>query len=224
MSNWWVAELWAENPILLVSWVAWVIGSIVLHELGHGWAAIRAGDRTPIETGHMTWNPVVHMGGMSLIVFAVVGIAWGAMPVNPSRFRRRHDDAMVAFAGPAMNLSLAIVSVLLAVAWGVLTAVASIPDPLGHNVFIFFHLGAMLNVVLFLFNLAPVPPLDGSRILASFVPPYERFIESEQGRTVSLIAFLIFFWWGSDYVFDAGGLAVMFVYEHLAGAVSALLP
>ncbi|HBS28903.1 MAG TPA: site-2 protease family protein, partial [Phycisphaerales bacterium] len=55
--TWWIAALLQSNPALLVSWVVWVIGSIVLHELAHGWAAIAQGDRTPIETGHMTWNP-----------------------------------------------------------------------------------------------------------------------------------------------------------------------
>lgn len=54
-----------------------VIFSITLHELAHGWAAIWQGDRTPIETGHMTWNPLVHMGWASLLMFAIVGIAWG---------------------------------------------------------------------------------------------------------------------------------------------------
>ena len=50
----------------------------------------------------MTWNPIVHMGWLSLGVFALIGIAWGAMPVNPSRFRGRHGDALVTAAGPAM--------------------------------------------------------------------------------------------------------------------------
>ena len=80
--GWWVTDALSVSPVLLISWVVWVIGSIVLHELAHGWAAISRGDRTPIERGHMTWNPLIHMGGMSLLVFAVVGIAWGMMPVN----------------------------------------------------------------------------------------------------------------------------------------------
>ena len=71
----------------VLGWVFWVIFSICLHELAHGWAAIWQGDRTPRETGHMTMNPMVHMGGASLIVFALVGIAWGLMPTDPSRYR-----------------------------------------------------------------------------------------------------------------------------------------
>src|SRR5687768_7769180 len=81
--SWWVTEaLAAGGPVYVYSWVVIVVGSIVLHELGHGWMAIRLGDRTPLETGHMTWNPVVHMGMYSLVVFALIGIAWGMMPVD----------------------------------------------------------------------------------------------------------------------------------------------
>jgi len=61
--NWWVIQvLDSFGPAFLASWIVWVIGSITLHELAHGWAAIWQGDRTPVLTGHMTWNPLVHMG------------------------------------------------------------------------------------------------------------------------------------------------------------------
>jgi hypothetical protein len=83
--GWGFAELWEMRPMLAVAWAVWVIASVCLHELSHGVAAIKLGDNTPIYTGHMTWNPLVHMGRMSLIMFALVGLAWGMMPVTPSR-------------------------------------------------------------------------------------------------------------------------------------------
>lgn len=86
MQGWWVATIWETSPFLLLGWIVWVIGSITLHELAHGWAAIRCGDRTPIETGHMTANPIVHMGPMSLIVFGLFGIAWGACRLTRHAF------------------------------------------------------------------------------------------------------------------------------------------
>lgn len=202
LGGWWVADAWAQGPVYLFAWVVWVIGSIVLHELAHGWAAIRCGDRTPIELGHMTANPLVHMGQMSLIVFGIVGIAWGAMPVSPSRFRREHDDALVAFAGPAMNLSLAFVAAVLLTLWMKIAVANSWTGPFANNILQFLHVGIFLNIALAIFNLMPVPPLDGSRILASFSPPYARFIYTEQGRTAGLIAFIAMFWFGGRYLWS----------------------
>src|SRR5262245_1604740 len=164
-SSWWVTDiLEIGGPVLLFSWVVWVVGSICLHELSHGWTAIRHGDRTPIEMGHMTANPFVHMGPMSLLMFALVGIAWGLMPVNPTRMRGRYAEAKVAAAGPLMNITLA----LLAVAGAVATKGIAQGHDLSHglramdtldNFYLFFKVGVMLNLMLALYNLVPVPPL-----------------------------------------------------------------
>lgn len=205
MQGWWVATIWETSPFLLLGWIVWVIGSITLHELAHGWAAIRCGDGTPIETGHMTANPIVHMGPMSLIVFGLFGIAWGAMPVDPSRFRRQHDDALVAFAGPAMNLSLAFAAAVLVTFWNRIAAANAMSGQFDTNLVMFLELGIFLNIALAIFNMMPVPPLDGSRILASFSPPFAGFIYSERGHTVSLIAFIALFWFGADYLWPAAG-------------------
>lgn len=196
-SSWWVNDaLAAGGPFFLTSWIVWVIGSIVLHELGHGWAAIAHGDRTPIETGHMTWNPIVHMGGASLLVFALVGIAWGAMPVNPGRLRGRNAEAKVAFAGPLMNLGLAATCILLGGFWLALGTGHIVPSFIASpkvyaDVRTFFMLGAGLNLVLAMFNLLPIPPLDGSRILSNYVRGYRDFVQGPQGMTVMVIGMLV---------------------------------
>lgn len=215
MPNWWMADLWQQQPygpVMLVSWVFWVIVSITLHELSHGWTAIRCGDRTPIETGHMTWNPVIHMGVPSLIMFAVTGITWGAMPVNPARFRGRYDDAKVALAGPAMNLFLALVCII---AYGVWVGAAggrwfggvSANRVLFENTQVFLRVGAMLNIMLLLFNLLPVPPLDGSRILASIHSGYRRMLEGPNSAQVALGLFIVVFLFGGKYAFRAASEA-----------------
>ena len=117
--QWWMHAVYDSGGLAAVlGWVFWVIFSICLHELAHGWAAIWQGDRTPRETGHMTMNPMVHMGGASLIVFALVGIAWGLMPTDPSRYRwGRRGRIAVAAAGPLMNLLIAVVSLLILVGY-----------------------------------------------------------------------------------------------------------
>ena len=193
--GWWVSDLWAQNPALLISWVVWVIGSITLHELSHGWTAIRLGDRTPILTGHMTWNPLVHMGRMSLLMFAVVGIAWGMMPVDPARMRGRHAEAIVSFAGPAMNLLLAALAIALGGVW--IAVGGSVGAPLASNIATFFWAGAFLNIVLAGLNLLPIPPLDGGRILAHYSPTVRRWMnEPQTAMIVFLIAMVVIFRYG----------------------------
>ena len=94
MQGWWVHKLYyGDGPVMLAAWVFWVIFSITLHELGHGWAAIRQGDETPRETGHMTWNPLVHMGPWSLAMFALIGIAWGLSRPTPVAIARDDEGA-----------------------------------------------------------------------------------------------------------------------------------
>lgn len=183
--------------MIAVSWAFWMISSIVLHELGHGIAAVRLGDPTPVHRGHMTWNPVVHMGWMSLIMFALVGIAWGAMPVDPSRLRGRHGETIVVAAGPAVNLALFVITLVLLIA-----AEALLPSTrFADNLRVFLFVGAALNLTLVLFNLLPVPPLDGSRILAQYWSRFREFISSEQGAVVSVVAFVLLFLWGGSRIF-----------------------
>ncbi len=151
-----------KDPSYYFTVVIVVIGSIVLHELGHALAATWEGDPTPQQRGHLTWNPVVHMGWLSIGLAAVIGIAWGLTPVTPSRFRhRRWGDVIVSFAGPAVNLALAIVAALVMV----FVVRGDAPD-LPRQ---FWWVALMFNVALFLLNMIPVPPLDGFTILSGAV-------------------------------------------------------
>lgn len=219
--NWWVTDALQSGPIYLGSWIFWVIFSIVLHELGHGYAAIRQGDDTPIHTGHMTWNPVVHMGMTSLIAFAILGIAWGQMPVNPSRFRSRYGEAFVAAAGPFVNLLLALLCLLLISFWPYAKGVFA--EHVFDNVRIFLWHGLFLNMTLMVFNLLPVPPLDGSRIVGDFFPSYNRLWQTEQGAIIGLVAVLALFYFGSAIIFGAAGLAALGMMQAGQAATEALL-
>lgn len=198
-TGWWVADfLRAFGPAFVIAWAFWIIFSICLHELSHGWAAIALGDRTPIESGHMTFNPLVHMGGMSLVAFALIGIAWGAMPINPARLRGRYAEAIVALAGPAMNLVLAGTSLGLLALWlgfieGQWAGGVSLPDAARRNMIYLFRLGLMLNLLLALFNLLPVMPLDGGRVLANLSPEYRRIFEGERGAYIMIAVLVLLF-------------------------------
>lgn len=203
--HWWVAEQYEAGGIVAVgSIVFWVIFSITLHELSHGWAAIRQGDDTPIYSGHMTWNPLVHMGTASLIMFGLFGFAWGAMPINPSRFRSRHGEAIVAAAGPAMNLAISVVAALLFVAW--LRLGRSHVEPhVARNVSVFLTTGVGMNLFLMVFNLMPLPPLDGSRILGDFWRGYWRLLSNERGALIAVIVMVLAFQKLAGPVFAVAG-------------------
>ncbi len=96
-----------KDPIYFFRIVTILIFSITLHELAHGWAAISQGDDTPQKTGHLTLNPVVHMGWESIIFLCIAGIAWGQMPVNPDKFRsKKIGNILVSAARLGVKSSL----------------------------------------------------------------------------------------------------------------------
>lgn len=175
------------DPVWYVSWVATVVVSVTLHELGHGYAAIAQGDETPRWSGHLTLDPLVHMGPYSLIALFVLGFAWGAMPVDPTRFRGRYGEAIVAFAGPAVNLVLALLGLSALGLW--LRTAGPAEGDVAVNAFRFLYAFGTANVVLCLLNLLPVPPLDGSAVLANFARPYARWIRDpdNQGLFTALL-------------------------------------
>lgn len=217
--SWWVSDFaHTGRYIELLSWIFWILLSITLHELAHGWAAIWQGDDTPIRTHHMTANPIVHMGVNSLIMFALCGIAWGAMPVNRYNFRDGHKgDIYVSAAGPAMNLLIAAVCLVGLTAW---LAIVPAGSNLWTNGATFLYLGVGLNLILAPFNLLPIPPLDGSHILAGYSRYFRELYQRPQAQMVGLFVFIaIFFmtplgsllfdrcWQGADSLIDlAGGL------------------
>ena len=184
----------------MVSWIFWVLLSITLHELAHGWAALWEGDTTPRDLNRLTANPLVQMGQTSLIVFALIGFAWGMMPVRPDRFRHgRLGEALVAFAGPAMNLVLAFVSLTVC---GILFATIDMTAQWTRSVGVFLLLGGFLNVILFALNLLPVPPLDGSRILAAASMEIRRLYMQPQAQIVSFALLMMIFLFGAaDFIY-----------------------
>ena len=195
-----------------------VVISIVLHELAHGWAAIWQGDDTPRQMGHMTGDPMVHMGGFSLLMLVLVGMAFGLMPVNPRNFRSRYGDALVSAAGPAMNFLLALVALTAFAVWVKISG-SAIEGPSKNGQF-FLQIFGTTNIALGIFNLLPVPPLDGSTVLGNFVPAYRRWLDSLGNPTWMLfIVFMIL--WNAPPQYNPFGIAnnVMDTYLSLFGLI-----
>ena len=152
-----------ENPFLFCAQMLVVVFSISVHEFFHAWIALREGDPTAAEHGHLTLNPIRQMGIFSLIMLFLCGISWGQVPVNPRRLRTRNSMLRVALAGPVANLGLTVIAIIiLAVSdrWELLPQA---------GITVFFLLGVM-NLVLAVFNLLPVPGLDGWTAFALLFP------------------------------------------------------
>ncbi len=180
-----------------------VIVSIILHEIAHGWVAVKLGDDTPIESGHLnTLNPLVHMGVFSLILLAVVGIAFGAMPINPSRLRGKYAESLVALAGPAMNLILAIIGIVTLGLWA-RYGVIDMEHNVSRNGYLLLYYFGIMNLALMLFNLIPVPPLDGSRVAANMFPAYRKMLDSQMAQGFMIAIFFAMFMGGATYIFIA---------------------
>ncbi|MCC5663048.1 site-2 protease family protein [Nostoc sp. CHAB 5784] len=173
------------DPIHFFRIVVIVIFSITLHELAHGWAAMSQGDNTPQQTGHLTLNPVVHMGKESIIFLCLMGIAWGQMPVNPSKFRSgKLGNILVSAAGPLSNLALGILFI------GMLKFLS---NPSLSELFSgeFLYLAAQINLTLFLFNLLPIPPLDGFHVFSEIFPQLKPLQYSQFGVFAMMLLFII---------------------------------
>lgn len=196
--HWWAAEYFEKGQYwILYLFAMWVVISICLHELAHGWAALQQGDTTPRDLGRMTFNPMVHMGGFAFLAFILMGITWGQMPVDPTRFKwGRWGDVWVSAAGPLMNLALALV---LYTALGVLIATSgdsgAALDPTSPRARVIEAclVGASLNGALLAFNLLPVPPLDGATIVAGLSRTTYRFYHSEPVRRFGIFGLFIVF-------------------------------
>jgi Zn-dependent protease len=177
-----IANLFTQ-PLYFFRYVVIIVISIVLHELAHGFAALSQGDDTPETEGHITLNPVVHMGIPSLIMLMFIGMSWGQMPVNPSNFRHKWSDAFVAAAGPLSNLAIAFIAcAIIAIAKSRDIAAIS-PE--------FFIMMAFINVFLFLFNLLPVPPLDGFTVISDVFPSLKPVRNSQVGVFMLMVLFLV---------------------------------
>lgn len=204
------------NPQFYFAVILTVVVSIVIHELAHGWTAIRLGDDTPIVLNRMTPNPFVHMGGWSIAMLVLVGIAWGQMPVNTSRLRGRYGAALVAAAGPASNLVLALLAIVLMAGW--IKFLPDTMDPNNHissNLMVLLEVFARMNLVLMLLNLIPLPPLDGSRIVADFVPAYDRMINSPAAAGAMFAVFIFLFFIAGRVLFPTADFILMTVLRAL---------
>jgi Zn-dependent protease len=182
---------------------------ITLHELAHGFTAYRLGDPTAKRLGRLTLNPIKHIDPVGALMILLVGFGWAKpIPVDMHNLRNpKRDMAITAFAGPLTNIILAVlVLLILALVSGLLSGgdqlvnaqfyinslIGIVPESLNEFIYQVIARTAWLSFILAFFNLLPIPPLDGSKILFSFLPDrwHQQLMRYERFGMVILLALL----------------------------------
>ena len=167
VSDIWNGLDWSVLTGILLSVVPSLI-CITLHELSHGYVAYRLGDTTAKDAGRLTLNPIRHIDPMGLLMMAVFKFGWARpVPVNMYRFRHpRRDMAVTALAGPVSNLIIGVVFLFL---YGLLYVPLNKGGTVGDWFLEMIYLTAYISLALMIFNILPISPLDGSKVLYSFL-------------------------------------------------------
>ena len=185
-------SLLLESPPLAVAWVAAIFLALTVHEFSHALVAKWRGDRTAEREGRLTLNPIAHIDLMGLIPLLLFGFGWAKpVPYNPYNLKNpKWDSVLVGIAGPVSNLLLAVIAAIimrLLIVNGILTSL--------NLLIVFLVLLIIINLFLMIFNLIPIPPLDGSKLLFAFfdAPKYEnvrRFIAHRGPQILLILVFL----------------------------------
>lgn len=185
-------DLLFNNPLVFLYWFVALIVAVTLHEFAHAFVADKLGDPTPRMMGRVSLNPLDHLDPIGTIAILIAHIGWGKpVPFDPYNLDNpKRDTLLIAIAGPVVNLILAIISALL----------LHLNLPIIGLLSGFLLVMVYLNVGLAVFNLLPIPPLDGSKILQGILPDdksreWEMF---SQRYSLMLLLFFLFPFGGSS--------------------------
>ncbi|MCW1929705.1 MAG: site-2 protease family protein [Candidatus Kerfeldbacteria bacterium] len=155
-----------ENPIYFFLWALAIVLGMTIHEFSHALIAYWQGDRTAEDAGRLTLNPIKHIDIFGFLLLLLIGFGWAKpTPFNPYNLKfKRFGSALVALAGPISNLLVAIV---IAIAIRLVEITLQLPST--NLMMIFFLYLIHINILLAVFNCIPIPPLDGSKVLYTFI-------------------------------------------------------
>lgn len=170
----------------LIAGLPGIVIAMVVHEYAHARVADALGDYTPRMQGRLTLNPAAHVDPIGLLMLFIVHFGWAKpVQINPMNFSNpRRDDILVSLAGPASNLITSFIALI------ILVLLAKFDFPFSEGVLVVFNLIIVYNINFAIFNMLPIPPLDGSHILRNLLP-YELARGYEQLERYSFIFLII---------------------------------
>ncbi len=164
-----------------------------VHEFAHAFVASKLGDNTAKYQGRLTLNPLAHIDPIGALMIILVGFGYAkAVPVNIRNFKadkRKQNMALVSLAGPLSNIILAVIFSFFYVLTDLKFTASTLATALG----LFFYYGSSINISLAVFNLLPIPPLDGSKILVAVLPNRVYFKLMQYERYIVLVVFVLLF-------------------------------
>jgi Zn-dependent protease len=190
------------DPRYLLLSLPILILSFTVHEFAHAWVALKQGDDTAYMLGRVTLNPAAHIDPVGTLLLPMIAMLTGApllgwakpVPTTPRKYRNyKRGDLLVSIAGVVANFGMAIVCTLLSVAMIWAYRLAPGAEGVWNTLLQMFDIGVRLNILLILFNLIPIPPLDGSRVLVHFLSPKAALSYREMSRYGMAVLMLLVF-------------------------------
>ncbi len=198
-----------QNPLFFLIFAIALLAAVTIHEFAHAWVADKLGDPTPRLSGRLTLNPLAHLDPIGTLALLIARIGWGKpVPIDPYNLKNpQRDVALISLAGPLSNLILAtLLAFLLKIA--LLMPYSSFVIPV-----------ITINVGLAIFNLLPIPPLDGSKILVGFLPKTWGIKVEEELRQYGTILLIILIF----PFFGGASLAIKIIWPIINSILNLLL-
>lgn len=200
-----LASMGAGQWMYLLLTLPAVIVAITFHEFAHAYAADRLGDTTPRNQGRLTLNPISHLDFFGFILMMFTHIGWGKpVQVNASNFNsnksRAFCESMVSLAGPLMNFVLAVGSCLTYSLIGVFAPTTFVDGTIGTIIMLFLRMLITVNIGLGVFNLVPLPPLDGEKIFRNLLPYRAQDWLNRNYQTLYMAFMILWFFGALDYI------------------------
>lgn len=195
------------------------------HELAHAWVSTKLGDPTPKREGRLTLNPLAHLDLVGTLLMIFTGFGWAKpVGVNPMYYKdRKKGMALTAIAGPCANFIMAFMGVLIGTILLILGSFMNWPSGVISVINYVFYLFAFRNLCFMVFNLIPIPPLDGSKVLGIFLPNRTYYTMLQYERYAIILIMLLSVSGAFDLIIGTGVNAFYSIIERMVSLVVSLI-